>query len=295
MTLKPNLLTLLALLTILMSTELFAQQSTCNQLQLPIGFDSHGLPTINLKINQEEFNALLDLGSSAGLHLPLRVLENIPGATYTGEMVKSMDIEGDINEEKAFIIPSLSINCLTFTDIAGKELKPWGASIGEDKLEKSEEQAVVGRGFFKGKKISIDYPNKKLTIYSSLDTASSLDSDKQTLPMIMNDEGITLTISSQNTSYRMVLDTGASQSIFVADKVSNKELLKDCSHDLGPGIQCKIMVSPLKIAGYDFQANPLLFPIDKRFKMDGLLGSDFLNQFKIELNFVSGRIKLTPI
>ncbi len=111
----------------------------------------------------------------------------------------------------------------------------------------------------------------------------------------MSKEGLSIRVNSPNTSYQMVLDTGASNSIFVANKVSLKESVKTCDYNLGPDVKCKIYNSTLEVLGYDFQSNILLFPIDERFQMDGILGRDFFNSFIVKIDFLNKSIALIPI
>jgi len=93
----------------------------------------------------------------------------------------------------------------------------------------------------------------------------------------------------------VILDTGASSSIFSASKVNPKESLKACSYDLGPNMTCQLFNSPLQISGVDFKSNILLYPIDKRFKLNGLLGTDFFSRFIVKIDFLHKTLALTPI
>jgi len=276
------------------SINALANAQDCDELEIPITFDSDGLPIIELNVNGSNHHVLLDLGSSEGIHLPIAEIKNIPEIKYTGNTVKSSNISGDIYEAKEFFIPSLKIQCLTFDHIKGVELNPWAASIGENRVHDTSEQIVVGLDLFKNKTLLLNYSDKVLIIKSSEVKPLSLSITNPT-SYTLSKEGLSIKVSSINASYQMVLDTGASSTIFVANKVNPKEDIKSCEFDLGPNMECKVFESSLKILGYNFQSNALLYPIDERFKMDGILGRDFFEQFVVEINFLNKTILLAPI
>jgi hypothetical protein len=275
------------------STNVFSHENKCKSIEVPIVFDQYGLPTIELIINGQSNFVLLDLGSTAGIHLPVSDINSMSGVKYTGETSKSSNISGEIFSAKEFIIPMLAIECMTFENITGYELNPWATSIG-DKPEGMEEnqQIVIGQGFFANKKLIINYANKKLIINNK--TGTVLSKNNKFKPYVLSDEGITIQMSSSIANYQMVLDTGATSSIFSVNKVHSKEPLTTCDFNLGPDIKCELFTSKVNIAGYSFVPNILLYPIDPRFTKDGLLGSDFFNQVIVELDFSNKNIALVP-
>jgi len=279
---------------ILFSTNVFSHENKCNSIEVPITFDQYGLPTIELIINGQSNFVLLDLGSTAGIHLPISDVTSISGVKYTGETSKSANISGEIFSAKEFVIPMLAIECMSFENITGYELNPWATSIG-DKLEgmEDDQQIVIGQGFFADKTIVINYANKKLIIRNKTGTVASKNNNKLK-SYVLSDEGITIQMSSSIADYQMVLDTGATSSIFSVNKVNIKEPLTDCDFNLGPDVKCELFTSKVNIAGYSFVSNILLYPIDPRFTKDGLLGSDFFNKFIVELDFSNKNIALIP-
>jgi len=278
-----------------LSNSLLANTQDCQELSIPIEFDPQGLPLIELNINDVKHKALLDLGSSEGIHLPVAVIKKIRELKYTGAAVKSSNIKGEVFEAKAFVISSLQINCATFKNMHGLELAPWAASIGEGEVADVSEQIVIGLGFFKGKKLILNYSNKSLLIQSISTKDSPSNKNNYAMPYKISREGLSIEMTSPKASYQMILDTGASNSIFVANKVNLNENVKACDYNLGPDVKCEMYDSSLKVSGFDFQSNILLFPIDKRFEMDGILGSDFFNRFIVEIDFLNKNIALTPV
>ncbi|GAB2880944.1 hypothetical protein ACCI51_18685 [Microbulbifer echini] len=279
---------------VIFSAGAFSHENNCKSIEVPIVFDQYGLPTIELIINGQKNFALLDLGSTAGIHLPASDINSMSGVKYTGKTSKSTNISGKVFDDKEYVVSMLTIQCMTFENITGYELNPWAASIG-DKPEDVEDnqQIVIGQGFFADKKIIINYADKKLIVSKKMGSISSKNNSKFK-PYVLNDEGITIQMSSSIANYQMVLDTGATNSILSINRVNIKESLAGCDFNLGPDVKCELFTSKVDVAGYDFVPNILLYPIDSRFTKDGLLGSDFFDKFIVELDLANKKFSLTP-
>jgi hypothetical protein len=269
---------------------------SCDTIDIPIDFDTFGLPHLTLNINNHQYATLFDLGSEHGIHLPKKLAARFNKLHYTGQTVNSVNIVGDTNVDKVFVIPQLTANCMNFEQVSGLELSPWSASIGQMSKEQIEqqkqqkEQPVIGRGFFKGKTITVDYTNKKIVVSNkSIKTQESAFS----VPFTQEPEGITLELKTPHKTYRMSLDTGASISMLVPSKMSPNETVQACEMDFGPQFKCQKLNSPLKVGGkVSYESDVILFPIDPRFKMDGLLGADFFHAFAVEIDFDKGNLSL---
>ena len=117
---------------------------------------------------------------------------------------------------------------MSFHDVSGIELSPWGASFGKMSEEqiaqtkKEKNQIVIGRGFFKNKIITVNYAAKKLQVYTA-PTQQLINSIA--MPYSDELEGITLKMQTQSNSHKMSLDTGSSISLLVANKVNKNESL----------------------------------------------------------------------
>lgn len=178
------------------------------------------------------------------------------GVKYTGESSKSTNISGEVFSSKEFIIPMLTIECLTFENISGYELNPWATSIGDkpDGMEDNQ-QTVIGQGFFNDKTIIINYASKKLIITKNKTGSVSSEISNRFTRYVLSEEGITIQMSSAFTNYQMVLDTGATNSIFSVSKVNAQEPLIPCDFNLGPNVKCESFASTVNIAGYSFTSN----------------------------------------
>jgi hypothetical protein len=269
---------------------------SCDKIEIPINFDKFGLPHLTLQINDQPYRALFDLGSASGIHLPPRLISDFKLLSYTGKTVNSVNITGKTNVDKVFIISKLIANCMAFEQISGLTLSPWSASAGEMSPEQIaqekqlKEQPVIGRGFFIGKTIIVDYANNKLVVQNK---AAKANDTTPSFPFKVEPEGITLALKTPHKTYKMSLDTGASISMLIPAKMSPKESLKSCAIDFGPQMKCQKLDSPLKVGGkVSYSSDVILFPIDPRFKMDGLLGADFFHAFAIEIDFAKGHLNL---
>jgi len=238
--------------------------------------------------------ALFDLGSNSGLHVPNDLIRDIPGVVFNGKTSKSSDLSGRISEVKQYDVPALNINCMLFKNITIKELKAWGVSIGDgEKTDANKGRMVIGRGLFKDKTIGIDYSKNILTI-ENISKQDAVINREHMNSFSLPKEGIVIEANSRYSNYKMVLDTGASISILAVQKVHSKEPLKDCDLSLKDNMTCKMFDSVLTMSSQKFETDMLLFPIDDRFEMDGILGGDFFNQFFVELNFSNNTILIRP-
>ena len=271
----------------------------CNKIKIPLKLDKFNIPYLTLIINKREYKALFDLGSSYSIHIPKKDIKDFPQLKYTGDVEKTININGEINNNMVFFIPNLSIECMSFENINGIDFQPWDVSIGPEVENEKLHEIVIGRGLFKDKLITIDYIGKNLIVE---DYKNKFEiRDLFFFPFKDEKEGITISLKSKYKNYFMSLDTGASESIFVSSKVDPKENIEHCDFDLGPKIDCEKIAYDFSIVSDNdfsfegagnFKSESILYPIDKRFKMDGLLGSDFFLTFIVKINFPLGSMSL---
>ena len=236
-----NVFFLIVLFFSVISTALSSE--ICNKIEIPLKLDKFNIPYLTLIINKREYKALFDLGSSYSIHIPKKDIKYFPQLKYTGDVEKTININGEINSNMLFYIPNMSIDCMSFENINGVDFQPWDVSIGSEEENEKLHEVVIGRGLFKDKLITIDYIGKNLIVE---DYKNKFEIDDLFLfPFKDEEEGITISLKSKYKNYLMSLDTGASESIFVSGKVDPKEKIEHCDFDLGPKIDCE------KIA-YDF-------------------------------------------
>ncbi|WP_167404792.1 pepsin/retropepsin-like aspartic protease family protein [Vibrio penaeicida] len=242
---------------------------------------------MTLEVGEQEIDFLLDTGSSAGFHLPKPMIQALPGISELPEKRKSMNSVGQEFSNSVYRLKTLKLGCMEFEDLEVVSLQPWGVSVGEGKPD-IEEIPVLGLGVFLGKTVRISFHDKVLIIENSDQSES-----KFWQALTVYKEGVGVELKTKNQKYLLALDTGASQTLFVGNKVNPNESLEPCHYNLG-GISCQLFNEPMTTHGYPFVSKALLFPIDHRFQLDGLLGVDFLHQFDVQLDLTHNKILVKP-
>ncbi|AUI86573.1 hypothetical protein BS333_09370 [Vibrio azureus] len=286
---------LLCIFIFTLSTKAYSTEN-CNKIEIPLKLDKFNLPYLTLTINKREYQALFDLGSSFSIHIPKEQVSNFNQLKYTGEKIRSMNLDGDMSYDSEFIISELFISCMSFKDLKGVDFKPWGVTVTKNGEQPSQEanQLVIGKGLFTGKVLTIDYSKNKLVVENHAEVRKKRD--ELSFPFKGEAEGITVPLHSKNKAYSMVLDTGASSSFFASQKVDPKEKINVCDMDLGEGLDCRNIKTDFNIAGkIPFKSDALLYPFDDEFRMDGILGTDFFKSFVVKINFQSGNMSLIKV
>ncbi|MBD1558080.1 hypothetical protein HC752_14160 [Vibrio sp. S9_S30] len=278
----------LPLLLFLLTFSAASFSKSCDSLSTPISFTPKGMPVVTLEIGGQEIDFLLDTGSSAGLHLPKSMMINLKGITDLPEKRKSMNAAGKEFNNSVYHLKMLKLGCLEFEDLEVVALQSWGVSVGGEKAD-TDDLPVIGLGLFSGRTVQISFKDKELSIVNSDQSVS-----KQWSDLGVSKEGIGVAVETKNQLYTLVLDTGASNTLFVSNKVNPKESLEACQYSLG-NIPCQLLNEPMTTYGHSFTSKALLFPIDPRFQLDGLLGADFFHQFDVRIDFDNHKILVKPV
>ncbi|MCG8273915.1 hypothetical protein MIC97_20745 [Aquamicrobium sp. NLF2-7] len=99
-------------------------------LVLPITFDKRSIPMVNLEIDGTSHVLNLDTGSEEGLHLRRDLLDRIEGVRFIGEMQRSSDMAGNVQENARFVIDELSVAGRIFEIFAASNFPPGGSPCG---------------------------------------------------------------------------------------------------------------------------------------------------------------------
>lgn len=249
-------------------------------------------PTLSLNIMGSPQLFVLDLGSREGLHLPRRLMEALPDLKIAEQQRKSLDLAGEICYENQFILERLNVNGMVFTAIPGVELHPWGLSLGNREDEPDDQDLpVIGLGFFQQHTVTIDYKNNLLTIEDTPALATiTNDPGWIRLPFRLTQEGLAVDLVHGNSSYSMVLDTGASFSIVKAQKFS--EAVKTVSANrVHPGLDSSFKALELNLVQNDHSIGQFyaafIEDLPPEFEADGLLGNNFFQQFMVRIDLPS--------
>ncbi|MEQ1974708.1 hypothetical protein [Xenorhabdus sp. SGI240] len=263
-------------------------------IHIDFQFDEFSIPIANLEIDGKKQNLMFDTGSSRGFHLTKEFMSEIPGLEIDPEKARSTDVTGKVYFNDQFNIPKLSINGMIFKDITGVSLKPWGVTLlGKEK--KLPTSMVIGLGLFEDKVILIDYKKQRLSVSDHLQALSVNISDGwNELPLRLTQEGIAVKVSQNAKSYNMILDTGASASVFWRTRLQSPPVILPCGalrEDLA-NEECTVSAFQLDEAGANaIKLNSLL--VDGEFNQlnaDGLIGNNFFNQYAVLIDFPGKRL-----
>lgn len=270
--------------------------SNAADLVLPITFDKRSTPMVSVEIEGMSHELRLDTGSEEGLHLRRDLLDQIEGVRFTGEMQRSSDMAGNVQENARFVIDELPVNGRIFRDIRGVEFSPWGITVREG--SQLPESSVLGLGFFKGQRILIDYLSKELTVF---DAASDFDPDRDTgwieVPFRHSEEGLVLEAMIAGRPHDMVLDTGATISFAVADRIADTVAAVPCQSIYASLQQEGCRLIPVDTEFGDIAASLQAFLIEDdpgNFEATGLLGGDFLQHHAVFVDFARKRMYVRP-
>ena len=279
----------------LLGVSFLAVPSNAVDLVLPITFDEYAIPKVRLDIEGTSYDLVLDTGSGEGLHLPRDVLGRIESVHFTGEVQRSSDLAGNVQENARFIFDELPVQGLIFEDVRGVELSPWGITVRED--SPLPESSVLGLGFFKGQRVVIDYLSNELTVFDpTSDFVPNVDTGWIEVPFRNSEEGLVLEAEMAGQRYDMVLDTGATISFAVADRIVDTATAVPCQSVYTSLDQEGCRLIPVRTAFGPTPASFHAFLIEDDPGLDaaGLLGGDFLNQHAVFVDFAGRRLFVRP-
>ncbi|MFC0192936.1 aspartyl protease family protein [Aureimonas pseudogalii] len=263
-----------------------------SDLVLPIRFDSFAAPLIELDLDGTTSALMLDTGSAEGLHLTRPTIERIRGARFTGQTQKSSNMAGDVRENARFVIDALTIGGLTFRDVTGVEFTPWSVTLMG--AAEPPVSPVIGLGFFKGRSILIDYQAATLTVFEA-SAAGVLEGQDGWIevPFRQTDEGLLLDADIAGQRHRMSLDSGASMSMVIADRIDAASSAVSCRsiYPNMPDEDCKLVPVETEFGGSKRTMNAFLMRENPGpFEGTGLLGGDFLFQHAVLVDLGASRM-----
>ncbi|WP_434524897.1 aspartyl protease family protein [Photorhabdus asymbiotica] len=274
---------------------LFVTDSMASEKVMHINFqfDEFALPIANLEIDGKTQDLMIDTGSTIGLHLSKNLMSKISGLVIEPEKARSTDLTGKIFLNDKFNIPQLSINGMMFKNVTGVSLTPWGMKlIGDNNLPSS---MVMGLDLFKGKVVLIDYKSRKLSVSDHLqELGVNVDKGWIKLPLRLTKEGIAVKVSQNFKSYNMVLDTGASVSMFWKERLKSPPVNISCQAvvkemDNEGCVASTFQLDEMGVEG--IKLNSVL--VDGGFNQldtDGLIGNNFFNKYAVLIDFPGKRL-----
>lgn len=234
---------------------------------IPITFASRGSPTVDVSIEGNTYPLEIDLGSSFPFSLRQEVLQNIYKTSYgTAEW---SDFRGERYASPAYTIPEIKIGNLTFADMMTKQNREDFHINVTLTAHPSQPVGAIGLPILEKYNLFLDFPHSN--IYASndhvpLQQAGLLSQQLLTIPFVLHHDGILLSVETDAGTYRLILDTGSTRTVIRAPHPSSTAQFRLMGHDFGERSIIPIDLSP-------------------EFNYDGYLGSDFLREYSLFIDY----------
>jgi hypothetical protein len=258
---------------------------------LDISFDNY-LPFINIEVEGKSYKCLLDTGNrSDQLVLNEEILLNLKTIKPFSRKIKISNAAGIEYIAKKYILPKFNIGKIIFNKVTLSENTHWG--VKSSNTPNNSKDGVVGMALFEGKSIIIDYPNSKLVISDNGELPGDYKiKNWNNLDYKLDLNGISIYAYVDSQLKRFILDSGANLSIIKPSSLN----LTICKNKKMDDNQCIHQVNNLKV-----QNTPNSHPFSlylyemNGYKIDGLLGYNFLINHIIYIDFNQKIIKIQQI
>ncbi|CNL56652.1 aspartyl protease family protein [Yersinia aldovae] len=268
-------------------------------MHMPFKLDSASVPMTTVEINGQRQTFMIDTGASFALYLFKDVMTQLSGLVLNTGKQRTTDLTGKVFLNDKFQIPRLSINGMIFEDIKGMSISsPRGMPLTPD--SNLPNTMMIGLGLFKEKAVLIDYKNQRLSVADNTQALGINMTDGWiSLPLQVTQEGITVNVSQNSKEYNMVLDTGASVSVFWKERLKSPAIDISCRAVMAEMDHEGCVSSEFRLNGIgpkDIKLNAVL--LDGTFQQmdtDGLIGKNFLDRFTVLIDFPGQRLLIKKV
>ncbi|MDA5543485.1 MULTISPECIES: aspartyl protease family protein [Yersinia] len=263
-------------------------------MHMPFKWDDTATPIVNIEINGMRQNFMIDTGALIALHLFKDVIAQLPGLIPEPGKHRTTDLTGKVFLNDKFYIPKLSINGMEFKNVKGISVNtPQGMVLNSDSTP--PHSMMIGLDLFKGKAVLIDYQKQRLSVADNTQALGINMADGWTsLPLRLTPEGLEIKVVKNAKEYNMLLDTGATVSVFFKERLKSPAV----------SLSCQTVMKEMDHKGCvasDFQLNEIgateigfnAVLLDGQFNQmdtDGLIGNNFLNEFALAIDFPKQRL-----
>jgi len=254
---------------------------------------------VTLKINNEDIECKLDIGSVSALSLSLDIINKIPNKVEKKDKLKSTDALGNVHYTRQFVLHDLNIDDLFYKKLDVDELEPWGFVLDIESGEKianspkglnSKQMAIVGLGLFADQIVTIDLRDNRLIV--SDDFTTQLDNDWIPIPFSTTERGhLLLSLTDNLKNYILGLDTAAGSNMIMSQRLSKGAKLMRQEDIPYPITELSFVDIP-----NDNDYFLVLDGLTDQMPVDGLLGYDFFYNHIIKIDYEHKKIwvKLQP-
>lgn len=266
-------------------------------ITLPFKMDESALPIVKVNINGKVGEFMMDSGSQSAFHFTQAYMRHMPNLKRLKEKARSSDLTGKVFLNEKFRFHHVYVNDMSFENVEGVSLTPWGLTLLPD--GSLPEHMVIGLGLFKQKVLMMDYPQQTFTVANRLSELNIINGEWLSLPLTISDEGIIIDVTRDNENYKMMLDTGATVSLLWKERIKKTPNTIDCQRVMAEmdNDNCEATQVHIKDATPGkFNVNALVLEGSfQHMEADGLLGTNFLQNHAVLIDFPSNRLMIRSI
>ena len=164
-----------------------------DKITLPLRFE-RGIPIVELQIGKNNYSFMLGTGASEKIYVTRADAMSKPGLVRTGELLKSMNISGQVTKTEELVVKDLLVNGMSFGRTEGRFCAERGTDNGAS-LQGPPDVSVLGISFFENKKVLFDFAAREVVIF---DETEPNVHDWVKLGYVRIHEGIIINLSSLN-------------------------------------------------------------------------------------------------
>ncbi|HDL7734027.1 TPA: hypothetical protein PXR55_002995 [Yersinia enterocolitica] len=265
-------------------------------MHMPFVWDDTATPIVRIEINGIWENFMIDTEALIALHLFSDVMARLPGLISEPGKHRTTDLTGKVFLNEKFSIPKLLINGMEFKNVEGISVNtPQGMVFSPDSIP--PHSMMIGLNLFKGKAVLINYQKKRVSVADNTQALGINMADGWiSLPLRLTPEGVEIKVVKNYKEYNMLLDTGATVSVFFKERLKSpfvnlscQTVMKEMDHE-----GCEASDFQLnEIGATEIGFNAVL--LDGAFNQvdtDGLIGNNFLNEFALLIDFPGQKIHI---
>lgn len=260
-------------------------KNKCIETQL---HNEDGYKIVPIMIQNHVYHFMLDTGASFDLTLRKESLDKIQKRT-SDRLSRSCDLTGNCIFKTEYLIDKVNIGHFELSNVkVVEDHHESGVAITKNQSEQqfvpkvyAVIDGIVGMGIFNRFNFGIDYNRNRLYIGDYQECFDNTKSNWSEMPFLYDAEGISISLSDSDHVYKMVLDTGATHSLFQRSSVPKSAVIsamKDCDSAISDNKECKIY-SIQKSENLIQPKLPDFILLEFREpKADAILGQDFFTK-----------------
>jgi hypothetical protein len=223
----------------------------------------HGLITVPVRVGGDTLPLMLDLGDFRAISLTTAVLDTID-VEYTGEVDVFANFAGDEMEARRFVVSDVGLGAVRHDRLEG------GEDVHDPSNPSPNPYGAIGRTFFDGRLLTIDYAN------TTLDVGGAPVTDGACIPLDPTFGMLRVDATIDGRDVVLLVDTGAQVSVIDPGVFAENTRFQDThsayragSLELGGVDRGEVTLLRLDLGSTDF---------------DGILGSDVLRRYVVRID-----------